>query len=79
MYRICPEMLRVFWYRDVLTCVIYNCMHLNEKHGQLELLIVCCEDYRRRQVGECADTWHKWIQPTESGAVSAWQLANASV
>ena len=28
---------------------------------------VCCEDYRRRQVGECADTWYKpCIQPTET-------------
>ena len=23
--RSCPEMLRVFWYINVLTCVIYNC------------------------------------------------------
>ena len=22
---ICPEMLRVFWYIDMLTCMIYNC------------------------------------------------------
>ena len=26
-----PEMLRVFWYIDVLTCVIYNCTPLNSK------------------------------------------------
>ena len=26
---------------------------------------VCCEDYRRRQVGKCADTWYKRIQPTQ--------------
>ena len=25
------------------------------------------KDYRWRQVGECADTWYKWIQPTETG------------
>ena len=24
------------------------------------------EDYQRRQVGECADTWYKRIQPTET-------------
>ena len=23
--RVRPEMLRVFWYIDMLTCVIYNC------------------------------------------------------
>ena len=27
---------------------------------------VCREDYRRRQVGECADTWYKQIRPTET-------------
>ena len=27
---------------------------------------VCCEDYWWRKVGECADTWYKWIQPTET-------------
>ena len=28
---------------------------------------VCREDYRRRQVGECVDTWYKpCIQPTET-------------
>ena len=41
------------------------------------------EYYRWRQVGKCADTWYKWIQPTEtvydSGAVAAWQLANMPV
>ena len=52
--RVSPEMLRVFQYIEVLTCVIYNC----------ELLLSHCEDYRRRQVGECADTWYKRIQPT---------------
>ena len=36
---------------------------------RLELLVsrLCREDYRRRQVGECADTWYKpRIQPTET-------------
>ena len=33
---------------------------------------VCREDYQQRQVGECADTWYKRIQPTAgSGAVGA--------
>ena len=44
MLRVCPEILCVFWYIDVLACVIYN-----RKQGRLELL-------QRRQVGECADT-----------------------
>ena len=62
---VCPEMLRVFWYIDVLRCVSYN-----RKQGRLELL-------RKRQVGKCADTWYKRIQPTEDiGAVAAWQLSN---
>ena len=26
-----PEMLRVLWYIDVLTCVAYNCMHMTEQ------------------------------------------------
>ena len=37
--RVCPEMLRVFQYIDVLTCVVYNCMHSTEQQGQLELLV----------------------------------------
>ena len=52
----------------MLTCVIYNCMHSNEQQGRLELLMSNHEDYRRRQVGECADihVWYKQIQPTET-------------
>ena len=42
-----PEMLRVFRYIDMLTCVIYNCMHLTEQQGRLELLVVCREDYTK--------------------------------
>ena len=34
-----PEMLRVIQYSDVLTCMIYNCMHSTEQHGRLELLV----------------------------------------
>ena len=45
----------------MLTCVIYNYIHLNGVY----LSRVCHEDYRRRQVGECADAWYKQIQPTE--------------
>ena len=29
--RVHPEMLHVFLYIDVLTCVIYNCMHSTEQ------------------------------------------------
>ena len=36
--RVCPEMLRVFRYIDVLTCVIYNCRS-TEQQGQLQLLM----------------------------------------
>ena len=36
-----PEMLRVFQYIDMHTCVIYN-----EKQGRLELLVACREDYQ---------------------------------
>ena len=66
---VCPEMLHVFQYIDVLTCMIYNYMHLTEQQRGLELLVsaVSGEDYRRKQVGECADTWYKLrIQPTET-------------
>ena len=31
--RVHPEMLHVFRYIDVLTCVIYNCMHSTEQQG----------------------------------------------
>ena len=34
-----PEIIHVFQYIDVLTCVIYNCMHSNEQQGRLELLV----------------------------------------
>ena len=37
--RVRPEMLQVFRYIDMLTCVIYNCMHSTEQQGQLELLM----------------------------------------
>ena len=38
-------------------------MFTTELQGQLKLFVVCHENYRQRQAGECADTW---IQPTES-------------
>ena len=54
---------------DVLMCVVYNCIPLvglnSKEEWSLDLLVVCCEDYWRRQVGECADTWYKWIEPIE--------------
>ena len=34
-----PEMLRVFQYIDVVTCMIYNCMHSTEQQRSLELLV----------------------------------------
>ena len=37
--RVHPKMLCVFRYIDVLTCVIYNCMHSTEQQGRLELLM----------------------------------------
>ena len=40
-----PEMLRAFQYIDVLTCITV-------KTPRTELLVVCCEDYRWRQVDE---------------------------
>ena len=42
---------------------------------------VFCEDYRRRQVDECADTWYKRIQPAETVelTVAARQPTNAPV
>ena len=51
--RVRPEMLRVFRYIDLLTCMIYNCIHSTEQQGQLELLMSA--------VGECTDTWYKHI------------------
>ena len=62
LFPLCLEMLCVFQYIDVLTCLIYNCICT-----QTRMTGVCCEDYRRRQAGECADTWYKQqIQPTET-------------
>ena len=58
--RVRPEILRVFQYIDVFTCVIYNCTRLNGQE-RLGAARVCREAYRRRQVGECADTWYKQI------------------
>ena len=56
--RVHPEILHVFRYIDVL---------VNSPQGQLELFVSASrEDYRQRQVGECADTWYKQIQPTET-------------
>ena len=39
--RVHPEMLHVFRYIDVLTCVIYNCTQLNSVATR-----VCREDYQ---------------------------------
>ena len=37
--RVCSEMIHVFWYIDMITGVVYNCMHSTEQQGQLELLV----------------------------------------
>ena len=50
--RVRPEMFCVFQYIDVLTCVILLAVKIIHKAS--------------RQVSECADTWYKWIQPTET-------------
>ena len=34
-----PEVLCVFRYIDMLTCVIYNCIQSTEQQGRLELLV----------------------------------------
>ena len=39
-----PEMLRVFWYNDVLMCVIYNCMHSTKQQGRLSAVKIIDED-----------------------------------
>ena len=54
-----PEMLRVFRYIDMLTCVIYS---LTEQYSNSNSLVPRSHLYRRRQVGECADTWYKQIE-----------------
>ena len=64
--RVHPEMLCVFRYIGVLTCVIYNCTRLNKQQGLLVSAVKYMyidEDYL---VGECADTWYKRMQPTET-------------
>ena len=53
--RVRSGMLHVLWYIDLLTCVIYNCMHSTEQQLQLELLLSAVIFYQQRQVGECAD------------------------
>ena len=41
------------------------CTRMNSKDDwSYSCLRLCREDYWRRQVGECADTWYKRIQPT---------------
>ena len=36
---VCPKMLHVIRYIDVLMCMIYNCMYSTEQQGRLELLV----------------------------------------
>ena len=48
-------------YSGILMCSHHGLQqHSTEQQGRLELLIVYHEDYRRRQVGECVDTWYKY-------------------
>ena len=71
---VCPEMFHVLLhYSNAIIhgdkccldkCIIHNCMHLSKQQGRLNYS-VCRQDYRRRQVGGCADTWYKHIQPIE--------------
>ena len=67
--RVCPEMLHLLLYINVVYVWFTTaCIHrLNSKdEWSLDLLIaVCREDDQLRQVGECADTWYKLIQPNE--------------
>ena len=49
--RVHPEMLHVFRYIDVLMCLM-----MNSKDDWSFTRCFSHEDYRRRQVGECADT-----------------------
>ena len=50
MYALKPEMLHVFWYIDVLLCVICNCT----QQERLKLLVPAVKIINKRQVGECA-------------------------
>ena len=72
--RVCTEMLHVFQYIDVLTCVIYNCMHWTAGATR-----VCREDYRWRQVGECAQTHgingYSLLRQWSSGCLETCQCA----
>ena len=69
-----PEMLCVFRYIDVRGLQL----SIDWTARTTGATRVCHEDYRWR---ECADTWYKQIQSTETvhGAVSARQLANTPV
>ena len=67
--------LKCFVYSGTLTCsrawvttALYSRSMLNWTARKTGATCVCRKDYRWRQVGECADTWYKRIQPTETGA-----------
>ena len=60
-----PEMTCVFQYYWCGPCARLSSVKTPEQQGS-ELLAVCCEDCQQRQVGKCAGTWCKWIEPTES-------------
>ena len=63
---------------DVFTCMIYTASTrgmICKDEWNLDLLVVCCENYPRRRVGDCADTWYERIQPTETWSCSWGCLA----
>ena len=60
-----PEMLHVFQSIDVLTCVIYNCMHSTEKQERLELLVSAMKIIDEDRLVN-AQTRYKRIQLTET-------------
>ena len=63
-------MLCVFQYIDVLHVLMIDVdvivIVLTPEQQGPELLTVCCEVCQLRQVSECADTWQKWIERTET-------------
>ena len=60
--RVCPEMLHVFRYIDVLTCVWLTTGLSQERHERD--WSYSCLPWRistKTGIGECADTWYKQI------------------
>ena len=71
--RLCPEMLHVFLYIDVFTCMIYNCTRLNSKGDSSHLSML----WRlSTKTGKRKHGFSHW----DSGAVATCtrQLANSA-